>query len=120
MTFDFEDDSVNFPQETEETLKAQKICVTCKHLIGVRHRQELWKSWKCGSKNNLIAFNLNPVSGLNEPVYNFPTCEIARNVGEGCKGNWWEEYIAPQPSVQSVTPPKQKKLSYSSISADDL
>lgn len=104
--------------ETEiPVVQEPKICAECKHLIGVRHRSEDSKEWKCGHPKNVMRERLDFVTGITHKSFAVIDIYVIRSGHLHCgeAGEWYEEYVPPE-SILIPVPVKVEKKSL----AEDL
>lgn len=93
-----------------------KTCNKCSHVLGKRFYTDTWEKWQCGHKENYKGTTTHPVSGEQQRIF------ITENIMEirlfKCQGNWFEEYIRPEPipSINGTT----AKLFDAPMSNEDL
>lgn len=80
-----------------------------------------WTRWRCLAPENKSTSTINLVTGEEERSYTYSSCQVAREMGEGCgkAGKWFK--VREFKIIKEAPPADLPKISKRTpITADDL
>lgn len=95
----FQTDKAEDQVDTDQVIAP--LCKDCKHLIGVRWKEETAQTWKCAHPENHANWFTNLVTGIQERVVKYPIDYLRHGPWDilhtvcGADGKWFELYTPP-------------------------